>query len=718
MKRCIALVLTMLVLLSACGQKISPEQKVALPEQLEGIWTVTIGSTPEYYLFQDDNIYYATGADIQNAFDTLLSDTLEQSGLADWKAMDFQNALEKLDLNDLFYLISSKRIEVQDNTVIISRNFADERHIIASDEGVTYQAAAAVGVSLEMTQLADRADLSIERFERIFQATKAACTAPAAHFWPTTAQYSAQLRKLHPEVDTWRLASETEDSVIYTPEGTIDNVSGSFLVTDKIAMLSKGRATTNGSPFVVLFDPAAPGAQVVVKDRYGADLLTLLQYIEMAVAGFPGAISAKQLHQRFQNSASYSDGVYQFDQSIKDIRYQIYVSDRYTTIMVSAEEQISLADLLKEQDSGNTKPVTPPSDPGSTDPEPTDPSCEHRYSDATCTAPKTCTRCGQTTGAALGHSFIGATCTTPKTCVRCGATSGSAAGHSWKEASCVTAKFCTICGESTGSALAHTYIEATCTSPRICSGCYNVEGEPLGHDYAPATCTEPKTCTRCGETSGSAAGHRYSGTVSCTVPKNCTVCGATVSGATGHTWKDATCLTAKICTVCGETSGSALGHDYTPATCTDPKTCTRCGAVDGRALGHSYADASCTTAKTCTVCGKTSGSVPGHGWQPITETIYHEEQGHYEEEEHYKEVTKYRCFFCGYNNPTFDSLDTYYSHYDSNHTGANINMREHYDTFEEWECYTETKWVVDVPAYDETVVIGYVCTVCGKEKEP
>ena len=55
----------------------------------------------------------------------------------------------------------------------------------------------------------------------------------------------------------------------------------------------------------------------------------------------------------------------------------------------------------------------------------------HTWRPATCTSPKTCVRCGATSGTALGHNWNPATCTKPKTCSRCGATTGGPNGHSW-----------------------------------------------------------------------------------------------------------------------------------------------------------------------------------------------------------------------------------------------------------------------------------------------
>lgn len=90
--------------------------------------------------------------------------------------------------------------------------------------------------------------------------------------------------------------------------------------------------------------------------------------------------------------------------------------------------------------------------------------CAHDYAGevttaATCTTDGvktyTCSKCGNSyteTISALGHSFNLATCTEPKTCSRCGATIGSALGHSWQPTGAVDVNLgseyeCTVCGE-------------------------------------------------------------------------------------------------------------------------------------------------------------------------------------------------------------------------------------------------------------------------------
>lgn len=48
----------------------------------------------------------------------------------------------------------------------------------------------------------------------------------------------------------------------------------------------------------------------------------------------------------------------------------------------------------------------------------------HKWAEATCTEPKTCTECGETEGEALGHDWAEQTYYEPKTCKRCGKTEG------------------------------------------------------------------------------------------------------------------------------------------------------------------------------------------------------------------------------------------------------------------------------------------------------
>lgn len=105
-----------------------------------------------------------------------------------------------------------------------------------------------------------------------------------------------------------------------------------------------------------------------------------------------------------------------------------------------------------------------PSQPPETQPPETQPPavCSHNYADATCTAPKTCTKCGATAGSAVGHTWKNATCTEPATCSTCHETWGSAKGHSWQEATCTAPKTCQTCKATEGSALPHNMYGTKC----------------------------------------------------------------------------------------------------------------------------------------------------------------------------------------------------------------------------------------------------------------
>ena len=59
--------------------------------------------------------------------------------------------------------------------------------------------------------------------------------------------------------------------------------------------------------------------------------------------------------------------------------------------------------------------------------------CEHEWAEATCTEPKTCTKCKETEGEPLGHNWKAATCEEPETCMRCGEKRGTAKGHGKKQ---------------------------------------------------------------------------------------------------------------------------------------------------------------------------------------------------------------------------------------------------------------------------------------------
>ena len=185
----------------------------------------------------------------------------------------------------------------------------------------------------------------------------------------------------------------------------------------------------------------------------------------------------------------------------------------------------------------------------------------HAFSDATCTAPKTCS-CGATEGEALGHTAVTDAAVAP-TCTATGLTEGS---------------HCSVCdtvlvAQTEVAATGHTFADATCTAPKTCSTCGATEGEANGHTAVTDAAVAP-TCTETGLTEGS----------------HCSVCdevlvAQTVVEATGHSYEavvtDPTCTAAGYTTytcVCGDTyteaGDPAINHTYN-----NEGVCSGCNGV-------------------------------------------------------------------------------------------------------------------------------------------
>lgn len=85
------------------------------------------------------------------------------------------------------------------------------------------------------------------------------------------------------------------------------------------------------------------------------------------------------------------------------------------------------------------------------------------------------------------HDWQDATCEAPITCAKCGETQGEALGHEWVEANCVEAKHCIKCSKTKGEALGHSIVEMKITKETSCSA----EGERAGFcDRCQKNCTE------------------------------------------------------------------------------------------------------------------------------------------------------------------------------------------------------------------------------------
>ena len=263
----------------------------------------------------------------------------------------------------------------------------------------------------------------------------------------------------------------------------------------------------------------------------------------------------------------------------------------------------------------------------------------HAFSDATCTAPKTC-ECGATEGEALGHTIV-ADAAVDATCTKTGLTAGEhcsvcdevitaqetipAKGHSYEAT--VTAPTCTeegytthacACGDShTDSKVAatgHRFVDGKCKC-----GANDPGYKPHKHSYK-AVVTAP-TCTEAGFTTHTCA------------------CGDSYTdskvAATGHSYSsvvtDPTCeeagYTTYTCANCDDSytadEVAATGHSYSSVV-TDPTceeegyttyTCANCddSYTDNKvaALGHTFIDSKCA-------CGA-EYIAPASNWTLVTE---------------------------------------------------------------------------------------------------
>ncbi len=98
----------------------------------------------------------------------------------------------------------------------------------------------------------------------------------------------------------------------------------------------------------------------------------------------------------------------------------------------------------------------------------------HSWKSATCSSKRTCTVCGKTDGDFADHNYskttTEATCTQKGkniyTCTVCGYSYEeviSEIGHKWTNATCTVPKTCSTCGTTDGNSLGHNYVDGKCS---------------------------------------------------------------------------------------------------------------------------------------------------------------------------------------------------------------------------------------------------------------
>ena len=135
---------------------------------------------------------------------------------------------------------------------------------------------------------------------------------------------------------------------------------------------------------------------------------------------------------------------------------------------------------------------------------------------------------------------------------------------------------------------------------------------------------------------------------------------------------------------------------------------------------------------------QSSGDSHVHNWAERTETVTHEETGHYDavqvgtktvvDKEAWDEQVYARlavCSACGYTSDSTEDINNHlHVHYDPDlgYDNASYGVTDvlvetiHHPAVTHEEAVYEDRWVVDSPEWTEKVVVGYYCTECGATK--
>ena len=274
---------------------------------------------------------------------------------------------------------------------------------------------------------------------------------------------------------------------------------------------------------------------------------------------------------------------------------------------------------------------------------------EHSFSDATCTAPKTCSECSATEGDELGHIDEN----TDHICDRdCGKSDMGTCEDKDLDHACDYG-----CGKAYGE-----HVD-TNKDHKCDYGCSETFGEHtdagLDHvcDYgckdAIGTCADSDedqdhVCDYgCGKVYSECADKNGDGDHKCDVcgkenvtecadsaddkDHKCDECGKDELNA--HNWIDATCDEPKTCSICGATEGEKNEHVFTDAWVSDATghwhKCENCDETNSKADHVPGPEATETEPQVCTVCGYVIKAETGHQVHTSNGVMLHDENQHW-----------------------------------------------------------------------------------------
>ncbi len=410
-------ILMLLVLgMSACEPSPEPlpkfESEDAMRAHLNGMWAATSEYGTEYYIFQENAVYVIEYWEFGDIMEEYFADILDQYGLDTLICVDYQTVLEELGTEGILG-------EPQNNAVmdpingIVSLN---RRHIATDGETVRVKYESEDD-GLILTKISETADFTGENFENLLEDIKKNYTIPASKFWVDTKEYAESIKD---SVMTygWRLVSKDAESEVYSLD--IPNQTGVFSVNMESLLYSETFSYstyfgTEKMSFLIMYDPYADDkskSEFTITDTASPNPSVMIEHAAFVTQNFPGAPEFESLYNMLMNAAAdVSGSTMTVEKTVRGISYKLSMGTdgSWAQIFVDAPQSFKLAEIMEYY-------------------TPEQPVCIHDYTQATCTKPATCNRCGATQGTtehswtAILETIDGETLVVGYRCTLCDAT--------------------------------------------------------------------------------------------------------------------------------------------------------------------------------------------------------------------------------------------------------------------------------------------------------